>query len=144
MTGDRRRSLRHSVTKQIEFSYGHRLINYDGKCKYLHGHNGLLEVEIAADELDGRGMVLDFGDLKRLVEGWVNENLDHKLILCRDDPLVEALSALGQPIYLLDDNPTAENIARHIFLRTRRMGLHILEARLWETQTSFASYRDDG
>ena len=54
------RSQKHSVTKIIDFAYGHRLINYDGKCRFLHGHNGILEVDIASDELDDCGMVVDF------------------------------------------------------------------------------------
>ena len=45
------------VTRRIDFCYGHRLLNYDGKCKNLHGHNGRAEIVIAAEKLDDRGMV---------------------------------------------------------------------------------------
>ena len=48
------------VTREIQFCYGHRLLNYDGKCKYMHGHNGRAIIAIEADKLDDRGMVLDF------------------------------------------------------------------------------------
>ena len=51
---------RHKITKSIDFCYGHRLLEYDGKCKHLHGHNGLIEVDIEADSLDDLGMVMDF------------------------------------------------------------------------------------
>ena len=90
---DRHSSRRpnHSVTKIIDFAYGHRLINYDGKCRFLHGHNGILEVDIASDELDDCGMVVDFVEVRNLVKGWIDENLDHRMILCRDDPMAEAL-----------------------------------------------------
>lgn len=135
---------RHSVTKIIDFAYGHRLINYDGKCRFLHGHNGILEVDIAADKLDECGMVVDFGDVKYLVKGWIDENLDHRMILCRDDPMAEALSELNEPVYLMDANPTAENIAQHVFEVAREMGLNIVEARLWETPSSYATYREGG
>ena len=143
---DSRRAGRHnhSVTKIIDFAYGHRLINYDGKCRFLHGHNGILEVDIASDDLDDCGMVVDFGDVKDVVKGWVDANLDHRMILCRDDPMAEALADLGEPVYLMDDNPTAENIAQHIFAMAREMGLNIVEARLWETPSSYATYREDG
>ena len=138
------RHHRHSVTKIMDFAYGHRLINYDGKCRFLHGHNGILEVDIAADTLDDCGMVVDFGDVKDLVKGWVDENLDHRMILCRDDPMAEALAEMGEPVYLMPANPTAENIAKHIFEQAKGMGLNIVEARLWETPSSYATYREGG
>ena len=138
------RSRKHSVTKIIDFAYGHRLINYDGKCRFLHGHNGILEVDIATDKLDDCGMVVDFGDVRNLVKGWIDHNLDHRMILCRDDPMAEVLLELNEPVYLMDANPTAENITQHIFTVTREMGLNIVEARLWETPTSYATYREGG
>ena len=103
------------VTREIDFCYGHRLLNYDGKCKYLHGHNGRAVIAIQSPELDERGMVMDFSEIKRVVNTWIDENLDHRMILHRDDPAVPLLKKLGEPMYLLDVNPTAENIARLIF-----------------------------
>jgi 6-pyruvoyltetrahydropterin/6-carboxytetrahydropterin synthase len=58
---------RYQVTKTIEFSYGHRLLNHNGKCRYLHGHNGMLEVDIDAEKLDAMGMVVDFSDVYGVV-----------------------------------------------------------------------------
>ena len=55
------------------------------------------------------------------------------MILCRDDPAIPALTELGEPLYLLDANPTAENIVREIFEKTRAAGFPIVRARLWET-----------
>ena len=78
------------VSRQIDFCYGHRLLNYDGKCKHLHGHNGRAVIVIEADELDDRGMVLDFSDIKRVVSTWIDENLDHRMILNHRDPAVAA------------------------------------------------------
>jgi 6-pyruvoyltetrahydropterin/6-carboxytetrahydropterin synthase len=59
-------------------------------------------------------MVADFNDIKRIVKTWVDRELDHKMILRRDDPLVKALEALGEPMYLVESNPTVERIARLI------------------------------
>ena len=53
------------VSREIEFCYGHRLINYDGKCRHLHGHNGLAVITLEAPSLDARGMLVDFGEIKR-------------------------------------------------------------------------------
>lgn len=134
---------RYKVTKTVEFCYGHRLLEYDGKCKHLHGHNGLLELDIEADSLDSLGMVMDFTEVRDIVKNWVDDNLDHKMLLRRDDPVAPLLADLGEPVYLLDDNPTAENIAVHIFQQARSRGLNIAEIRLWESPTSYATYRED-
>src|SRR5690606_11703435 len=67
------------VTKRIDFCYGHRLLDYDGVCKHPHGHNAVVEVDVRTDELDGRNMVVDFSDIKRIVNGWIDTELDHKM-----------------------------------------------------------------
>ena len=130
------------VSREIDFCYGHRLLNYDGKCRYLHGHNGRAVIVIEAESLDDRGMVLDFGDIKRIVSTWIDETLDHRMILHREDPVVPLLKKMGEPMYLMDLNPTAENIARAIFDFTRAAGFPIIEAHLWETPHCFATYRE--
>ena len=109
----------YSVVKRIEFCYGHRLVDYEGVCRHPHGHNAVAEIEIRAEALDDSAMVRDFGEIKRVVEAWVKRELDHKMILRRDDPLVEALHALGEPVYVVDANPTAECIARILYEQVR-------------------------
>src|ERR1044071_5912734 len=130
----------YSVTKRIEFCYGHRLLDYDGICKHPHGHNAVAEIEITSGTLDGRNMVCDFSDIKRIVKGWIDRELDHKMILRQDDPLVAPLRALGEPMYLLESNPTVERIARLIFEQGRALGVPIVAVRVWETPTSVATY----
>jgi len=132
------------VTRQIDFCYGHRLLNYDGKCKNLHGHNGRAIITIESSGLDESGMVLDFSDIKRIVSQWIDEHLDHRMILQRDDPAVPLLQKLGEPLLLMDENPTAENIARLIFDQARREGFPVVEVILWETPSCFATYQGDG
>lgn len=134
---------RFRVTKVIEFSYGHRLLEHAGKCRFLHGHNGLLEVDVDSEHLDRLGMVVDFGDISEVVKQWVNDNLDHRMLLCRDDPVLPLLQAQGEPVFVMDDNPTAENIARVVWLAAYQAGLQVSEVRLWETATSRASYRGE-
>ena len=130
----------YSVTKKIEFCYGHRLLDYDGMCKHPHGHNAVAEIEIQADALDARNMVADFGDIKRVVKGWVDRELDHRMILRRDDPLVRCLQSLGEPVYLLESNPTVERIARLVYDISREQGLPVVRVTVWETPTSWATY----
>ena len=130
----------YSVTKKIEFCYGHRLLDYDGICKHPHGHNAIAEIEVRTGTLDTRNMVCDFSDIKRIVKGWIDETIDHQMILRRDDPLVAPLQALGEPIFLVDANPTVEHIAKIIFDHARSEGLPVVRVTVWETPTSFASY----
>ena len=129
-----------SDIKRIEFCYGHRLLDYDGICKHPHGHNASVEVEVRTDRLDNRNMVADFSDIKRVIKGWIDRELDHKMILRRDDPLVEPLKTLGEPMYLLESNPTVERLAKLIYDKGRELGVDIITVRIWETPTSFASY----
>lgn len=129
------------VTREIDFCYGHRLLNYEGKCKFLHGHNGRAVITLEAPQLDERGMVLDFTDIKRVVAGWIDTNLDHRMILHRDDPAVSALKALGEPLFLIDTNPTAENIARLIFEVANKHGFPVVDVQLWETPHCYATVR---
>lgn len=129
------------VTREIDFCYGHRLLNYDGKCKHLHGHNGRAVIVLESESLDDRGMVLDFTDIKRVVSRWIDDELDHRMILRRDDPAVEVLKRLGEPLCLIDDNPTAENIAKLIFDFTARQGFPVIETHLWETPNCFATFK---
>lgn len=131
----------YSVTKVIQFCYGHRLLNYEGKCRYLHGHNGTVEIELASERLDRRGMVRDFTEIKRLIQGWIDAELDHKMILCRRDPAVPLLRTLREPLYLIEDNPTAECLAKLIFTQAKGLRLPVTSVRLWETESSFATYR---
>jgi 6-pyruvoyltetrahydropterin/6-carboxytetrahydropterin synthase len=132
--------MKHKVTKQIEFSYGHRLRNYDGKCQHIHGHNGVAEVELSSEDLDDRGMVYDFGDLKDDVKGWIDEKMDHAMLVRHDDPLIEYLEETGEPYYVMDENPTAEAIAREIYEYAESQGHPVTSVELWETGSSYATY----
>jgi 6-pyruvoyltetrahydropterin/6-carboxytetrahydropterin synthase len=129
------------VTREIRFCYGHRLLNYDGKCRFLHGHNGRAVIALAAPQLDSLGMVVDFSRIKKVVSHWIDTNLDHKMLLHKDDPVLPYLKEQGEPVFLLDVNPTAENIAKLIYDFTLSQGFPVVEVQLWETDDCFAAYR---
>jgi 6-pyruvoyltetrahydropterin/6-carboxytetrahydropterin synthase len=129
------------LTQEIDFCYGHRLLNYGGKCRHLHGHNGKAVIVLEGEQLDDRGMLVDFSDIKSSLRHWIEEHLDHRMILCQADPAVAHLQELGEPLYLIDRNPTAENIARLIYERAREFGFPVIEVALWETIRSCATYR---
>jgi len=130
----------YSVTKRINFCYGHRLLDYDGICKHPHGHNAVAEIEVKTESLDVRHMVCDFSEIKRVIKGWIDRELDHKMILRHDDPLLEPLRKLGEPVFVVDHNPTVEHISRLIFDHSRAEGVPVVRVTVWETPTSFATY----
>lgn len=129
------------ITQQIDFCYGHRLLNYAGKCRHLHGHNGRVQIVLEGEDLDDRGMLVDFTDVKKVLSRWIDETLDHRMILCKNDPALGMLKELGEPVFVIDSNPTAENIARLIFEQAASQGFPIAEVSLWESAKSFATYR---
>lgn len=132
------------VTREIHFCYGHRLLDYDGKCRHLHGHNGTAVITLHGNQLDRRGMVVDFSELKRVVGGWIDTTLDHTMLLHKDDPVLPLLRERGERVHVLDVNPTAENIAKLIFDYTAAQGFPVVEVRLWETDSCYATYCGPG
>jgi 6-pyruvoyltetrahydropterin/6-carboxytetrahydropterin synthase len=132
----------YSVTKRIEFCYGHRLLDYGGICRHPHGHNAVAEIEVRSDSLDGLNMVCDFGEIKRVVKEWIDREIDHKMVLRADDPLVGPLQQLGEPVYLVDRNPTVEHLAYLIFNFVKSQGFAVVSVRVFETPNSLATYGD--
>ena len=128
------------VSKSVSFCYGHRLLNYQGKCQHLHGHNARAVITLERDSLDERGMVEDFSEVKRLVWGWLDSEIDHTLLLHKDDPILPVLQANGERVMVTDENPTAEVLARMIYEYVAAKGFPVTDVKLWETETSYASY----
>lgn len=131
----------YQVTKEIDFCYGHRLLNYNGKCKYLHGHNAKVEITLQNAALDERGMVVDFVEMKRSLQTWIDASLDHKMILNEADPLLPVFRQTREPVLTLPANPTAENLAKLIFDYARSQKLPVVQVKFWETASSYAAYR---
>ncbi|MGA7978628.1 MAG: 6-carboxytetrahydropterin synthase [Chromatiaceae bacterium] len=131
----------YSVTKEIHFCYGHRLLHHKGKCRHLHGHNARAVIRLEAATLDGKGMVADFGDIGDYVKAWLSTGMDHNMLLCRDDPVLPLLLEAGERVYVMDENPTAENIARAIFEHVEQGGYPVAEVAVYETESAFASFR---
>ena len=130
----------YSVIREIHFSYGHRLVGHAGKCRHVHGHNGRAQIEVAAEKLDALGMVVDFSEISSSVGKWIDETLDHVLILWNNDPLVSVLKERGEKILVVPENPTAEFLARWIYTEAIKMKLPVSRVTLWETNDSSASY----
>lgn len=136
------------VVRRIHFSAGHRLVGHEGACAYLHGHNYVVFIH-ATGELDSVGRVIDFSVLKHRVGGWILEHWDHGFIVASHD--VDARRALDaftsgglpQKTFVLDCNPTAENMARHLACDVaprvlEGTGVRVVKIVLEETENCFA------
>lgn len=138
------------ITKQFYFEMAHALQNYDGLCKNIHGHSYELFVTVIGQPITDsanpkNGMLIDFGDLKRLTLTNIVNKLDHALVLNSNMPqnLIEALRAQFANIVLVDYQPTSENMLIDFATTLKNVlpsdvKLHSL--RLRETHTAFAEW----
>lgn len=130
----------YTISKTFAFCYGHRLLNDTGKCRHLHGHSSRATFVLGGTALDERGMLFHFDRLKETVGKWIEENLDHMLVLAEGDPAAKALAAAGERFHIIPDNPTAENIARMLYKTAEGYGLPIQRVEVWESETAMASF----
>lgn len=105
-----------SCTRRIEFDAAHRVMNHESKCRHLHGHRYVVEATFSAPDLDALGRVIDFGVIRDILGGWIDEYWDHTTILnLKDEALGEAIAAqTGQAVYYIEGNPTAERMADYL------------------------------
>ena len=139
------------ITKRFEFETGHALYGYDGKCRNVHGHSYKLFVTVIGTPIDNPehpkyGMVIDFKDLKKIVESEIVNKFDHATVFNKNTPHVElakALSDRGHHVLLVDYQPTSEmmilDFAKIIQKKLPpKVQLHSLK--LQETGNSYAEW----
>lgn len=139
------------ITKSFTFETGHALYGYDGKCKNVHGHSYKLYVTVIGTPITDTnhvkyGMVIDFGDLKKIVREEIVDIFDHATVFNQNTPHVELAKELmdrGHHVLLVNYQPTSENMvidfANKIQSRLpQNIQLHSLK--LQETETSFAEW----
>ena len=106
------------ITKQFNFETGHALYGYDGKCRNVHGHSYKLSVTVIGRPITDTthvklGMVIDFGDLKKIVKEEIVDKFDHATVFNKNTPHVELAKELtdrGHNVILADYQPTSENM----------------------------------
>jgi 6-pyruvoyltetrahydropterin/6-carboxytetrahydropterin synthase len=130
------------VTEELRFCYGHRLMEYQGPCARIHGHNARVEIELSAPTLNPLGFVVDFYDVERAARDWLMGTFDHRLLLRDDDPVIPHLQAAGEAFVAVPFNPSAENLARMIFDHLRGQNVPVTAVRFFETDTSVATYAE--
>ena len=141
------------ITKQFSFEMAHALRNYDGLCRNIHGHSYKMDITLAGQPLHDEtspknGMVMDFGDLKKLVNEEIISLLDHALVLNAktDAQLIAVLKQNYEKIVTVDFQPTTENLLNFIAnkLKTRLPeNVKLCRIRLRETDTSYADWCED-
>ena len=134
-----------TCTRKLEFDSAHRVMLHESKCRNLHGHRYVAEVTALAENLDELGRVIDFSVIKELVGGWIDEHWDHgTLAHSEDDELIRLCVDNGWKLWVLETNPTAENLAEALFGISNRLlgpsGVVVTHIRLYETPNCWAEY----
>jgi len=135
------------ITKEFDFETAHALDGYEGKCKDIHGHSYHLKITLIGTPsndvcLSDCGMVIDFGDIKKIVKDHIYNEFDHRLIL-RKDSRFKGLEKINSRVRYVDYQPTCENMLIDIVQMVQKhlkgeVELH--SAYLRETPTSYAEW----
>jgi len=138
------------VTSEFRFEMAHSLWNYDGPCKNIHGHSYKLYVTVAGKPLKNKshpknGMVIDFSELKKIIEENVINHFDHSIIISSEagKPELKQASKLFDKFYIVDYQPTCENLLLHIteIIKSKLPGkIKLISVKLRETDTSYAEW----
>jgi 6-pyruvoyltetrahydropterin/6-carboxytetrahydropterin synthase len=139
------------LTKSFSFETGHALYGYDGKCKNIHGHSYKLYVTVIGEPISDSGnvkygMVIDFGDLKKIVKEEIVDVFDHATVFNKNTPhfeLAMELKSRGHNVLLVDYQPTSEMMVIDFAEKIQRLlpqHIQLHSLKLQETETSFAEW----
>ena len=140
------------IVKIIEWDMGHRVLHHRSVCRGLHGHRYKIEICVSGDLVSKsgaseEGMVIDFSDIKKISNQFIQEKLDHAFMVWeKDEDLISFFKqSIGHKPVIVPFTPTAENVAAYIFNKLQdefqdvyKTGLHLHSIKLWETPTSYA------
>lgn len=139
------------ITKQFTFETGHALYGYDGKCRNVHGHSYKLGVTVVGCPIEDSanvkyGMVIDFGDLKKIVKEEIVDVFDHATVFNQNTPHIELAKELqerGHHVILVDYQPTSENMVLDFAEKIKSrlpQDIQLFSLRLQETESSYAEW----
>lgn len=139
------------ISKQFTFETGHALYGYDGKCRNVHGHSYKLTVTVIGKPIQDSanvkyGMVIDFGDLKKIVMEEIVDIFDHATVFNKNTPHIELakeLESRGHHVILVDYQPTSENMVIDFAEKIKKRlpeGIYLFALRLQETDSSYAEW----
>jgi len=140
------------IGKVIQWDMGHRVLNHRSVCRGLHGHRYKAEICVEGnlvekENVSEEGMVIDFADIKKTAQKFIQEELDHAFMVWdKDEELLEFFkTSKGHKPVIVPFTPTAENVATYIYDNLKdkfadvfNTGLRLHSVKLWETPTSYA------
>ncbi|MBS9524472.1 6-carboxytetrahydropterin synthase QueD [Litoribacter ruber] len=132
-----------SITKIFEFEAAHRISNYNGACKFIHGHTYKLHVTLTGNMIEGEDMVMDFKKLKNIVRNYILEPMDHALILKDTEENRDNYQNTDGKIFWMNTEPTAERMIlwmADILIDKLPDRVRLQNLKLYETSTSFAEW----
>ena len=134
-----------TCTRRLEWDAAHRVTKHGGRCENLHGHRYIAEIHVGAPTLDDKGFVFDFGQIKEVVGSWIDDMWDHGSILYeKDHELIHLCHAKGWKVCKMSSEPTAENIAAHLFRVAGDLlseyKVSVVRVRVYETPNCWADY----
>ena len=146
------------IAKIIQWDMGHRVLNHRSICKGLHGHRYRAEICVSGNlvsksGVSEEGMVIDFADIKKISNKFIQDRLDHAFMVWeKDEELINFFNmSKGHKPVIVPFTPTAENVAAYIFNELNNKfkdvyntGLHLDSVKLWETPTSYVLYKYTG
>ena len=136
------------ITREFSFEGAHALRGYDGKCSHIHGHSYRMAVTVigepvAEDNSPKKGMVIDFTDLKRIVNETITDRFDHALVMSRDSSLADQIEKVYGNVIIVDFQPTSEMLVSYfakIISERLPEGVKLFCIKLWETRNSCAAW----
>jgi len=134
----------YKVVKEVKWDAAHRLLNYDGLCSHIHGHSFRALFTYECSILNKDGMAIDFNTIKNKIQKWVDEYWDHAFMLNSKDPLVKILSKYEDRIWIMQGNPTAENMANFLFMKFKYtfLEVNLRSVEVFEGPKSSAIYEE--
>lgn len=136
------------ITREFSFEGAHALRGYDGKCSHIHGHSYRMAVTVigepvAEENSPKKGMVIDFTDLKRIVNENITDRFDHALVMSRDSTLADQIEKVYGNVIIVDFQPTSEMLVSYfakIISERLPEGVKLFCIKLWETRNSCAAW----
>lgn len=132
-----------SITKEFTFETAHRISNHLAACKHIHGHSYRLLVTVSAEEIQENDMIIDFKELKQIVNEKVIKTFDHALVLKRKDENIKLAQNIDSKIFWMEHEPTVERLIDYIRLEIQNSlakPVFLKKLKLYETATSFGEW----
>ena len=137
----------YSIEREFNIAIGHSLSKHQGRCKNFHGHEICILIEISSEELNDNNMVMDFSDLKRLCNKYIDP-LDHSMLINETEiEMIKLLQKQNNRLHIFNDDPTAEYLCKYLFdlidddLMENYPGIELNHVVIYENEKSNATYR---